>query len=146
MITLMLSLSFYQLTLLVSTTTLHQSVRVQGKLVCNGTGYSDAKVILFQGLLVPLKLAEAKPTKTGDFTVVWSGAKLGKISPTVNIYHKCLYHQPLKFCSRMLSIQVPSDYVITDSDRINATFNIGITNLNIKYSFEIIDCIFGSFS
>ncbi|EYB98086.1 hypothetical protein Y032_0134g1842 [Ancylostoma ceylanicum] len=178
-----------------------QTVQVQGKLICNGSAYFDAKVILFnnqlgrlqlkkrlseavkssfentlrpifanmrlrgrtQGFfglsalrnnvndnlassLVPLQLAETKPNNSGDFTVAWTGSNLVAITPIVNIYHRCHYQQPIKICARVLSIQVPNDYVINNANGPNATYDIGTVNLNIKYTFELVDCIFGAYS
>ncbi|EPB66932.1 Transthyretin-like family protein [Ancylostoma ceylanicum] len=157
-----------------------QTVQVQGKLICNGSAYFDAKVILFNNQLgrlqlkkrlseavkssfentlrpifanmrlrVPLQLAETKPNNSGDFTVAWTGSNLVAITPIVNIYHRCHYQQtikPIKICARVLSIQVPNDYVINNANGPNATYDIGTVNLNIKYTFELVDCIFGAYS
>ncbi|RCN29122.1 Transthyretin-like family protein [Ancylostoma caninum] len=95
---------------------------------------------------VPLQLAETKPNSSGDFTVAWTGSNLVPITPIVNIYHRCHYHQPIRICARVLSIQVPNDYVINNANGPNATYDIGSVNLNIKYTFEMIDCIFGAYS
>ncbi|KIH65956.1 Transthyretin-like family protein [Ancylostoma duodenale] len=95
---------------------------------------------------VPLQLAETKPNSSGDFTVAWSGSNLVPITPIVNIYHRCHYQRPIKICARVLSIQVPKDYVINNANGPNATYDVGTVNLNIKYTFELIDCIFGAYS
>ncbi|KHJ75616.1 Transthyretin-like family protein, partial [Oesophagostomum dentatum] len=95
---------------------------------------------------VPIKLAEARPSVTGDFAISWSGTDFIPIAPVVNIYHRCMFPQPMKLCARVLSMEVPNSYVATSSSRVNATYDIGTANLNIKYSFEMVDCIFGAYS
>ncbi|CAJ0606992.1 unnamed protein product [Cylicocyclus nassatus] len=126
----------------------HESVRVQGTVLCNGTGYPDAKVIFFNHKVVPIKLAEARPIISGAFSIAWSGNELiPPVAPFINIYHRCLFEdQPLKVCSRVLGIEIPRNYVISNSSRVNATYDIGIMNLNLKFTHEIIDCFFGTYS
>ncbi|CAO4365410.1 unnamed protein product [Caenorhabditis nigoni] len=73
-----------------------QSVRVTGKVTCNGSPAENIKVKLYEKEILLDKLLDERSTDTrGSFTLAGSKKELTAIDPHVNIYHKCNYKGPI---------------------------------------------------
>ncbi|CAB3404937.1 unnamed protein product [Caenorhabditis bovis] len=115
-----------------------QSVKVTGKVTCNGSPAENIKVKLYEKEIVLDKLLDERTTdRRGSFVMSGSKKELTAIDPHVNIYHKCNYKGP---CYKKLKIKIPKSF-ITAGEHPDKTFDIGELNLAGSFSGESTDCL-----
>jgi len=117
-----------------------QSTAVRGTLQCDGSGIAGVKVKLYDvDTLDPDDLmAEAYTDSDGKFLLSGHEREVGKITPKLNIYHKC--RDPSALCTQKIAILVPEHY-ISLGEVATSVFDIGTLNLNEKHEGESMDCL-----
>ncbi|CAI5442388.1 unnamed protein product [Caenorhabditis angaria] len=115
-----------------------QSVKVTGKVTCNGQPAENIKTKLYEKEILLDKLLDERATDSaGSFTLSGNKKELTAIDPHVNIYHKCNYNGP---CYKKLKIAIPKSF-ITEGETPDKTFDIGELNLAGSFSGESTDCL-----
>uniref|UniRef100_A0A0M3ID06 Transthyretin-like family protein n=1 Tax=Ascaris lumbricoides TaxID=6252 RepID=A0A0M3ID06_ASCLU len=114
-----------------------QSTGATGKLVCDGTPVSNAKVELYTDRSASPNglMATTTTNSTGDFIVKGHSTKYETFRPHVVISHHCHSER----CERKFSMMVPDSYTKSGS-KPSELFGLGSVELKRKFPTETKTC------
>ncbi|KAL3124273.1 hypothetical protein niasHT_006661 [Heterodera trifolii] len=119
-----------------------QSVTVVGMLKCKGKPSAGTKVKLYDNdhFTTDDLMAQSKTDNYGRFRLGGTAKEITKIDPKLNLYHDCNGDFPFTPCKWKITIKIPKSYITTGS-HAPKVFDIGVLNLEGKFSGQKRDCI-----
>ncbi|CAD5224985.1 unnamed protein product [Bursaphelenchus okinawaensis] len=117
-----------------------QSLAVQGKFMCKGKPAKGVKVKIYDHDTFTMddKMGETKSDAQGFFHIIAKGNEVSRVTPKMNIYHKC--GKLLPICYTKFSIGIPKSY-LTRGSTPKSTYDAGTFNLDAKMPGQSTDCI-----
>ncbi|CAD5231647.1 unnamed protein product [Bursaphelenchus xylophilus] len=117
-----------------------QSLAVQGKFMCKGKPAKGVKVKIYDHDTFTLddKMGETKSDAQGFFHVTGKSNEVTRLTPKMNIYHKC--GKLLPICYTKFSIGIPKNY-LTSGSTPKKTYDAGTFNLDAKMPGQSTDCL-----
>uniref|UniRef100_A0A915JL53 Uncharacterized protein n=1 Tax=Romanomermis culicivorax TaxID=13658 RepID=A0A915JL53_ROMCU len=111
-----------------------QKVSVQGSFFCGKMPATGVLVKLVdKDTVSDDKMASTKTDHTGFFFLSGKEVEVGRIEPTIKVYHTC--RKGVLRCDRKWSMTVPKKYINSEQ-----TMDIGSINLELKIKGETHDC------
>ncbi|CAD5229707.1 unnamed protein product [Bursaphelenchus okinawaensis] len=117
-----------------------QSIAVSGKLICKGKPASGVKVKLYDHDTFTLDdlIAQGKTGPDGTFHLTGTAHEITRITPKLNVYHKCGKLIPI--CDIKFSVGIPKS-AITRGSSAGAEHDVGTFNLENKFPGQGTDCL-----
>ncbi|CAD5233437.1 unnamed protein product [Bursaphelenchus xylophilus] len=113
-----------------------QKISVSGKFICKGKPAKGVKVKLYDHDTFTLDdlIGETKSDASGAFHISGKAHEVTRITPKLNVYHKCGKLIPI--CDNKFSIEIPKRYIDSGS-----TFDAGTLNLEGNFPGQSTDCL-----
>ncbi|KAE9551150.1 hypothetical protein FO519_005637 [Halicephalobus sp. NKZ332] len=117
-----------------------QTVGVRGQVMCNGRPMSGVQVKLWDEDTGPDPddlMSQGNTDMNGRFQLSGTESEMTNIDPRLKIYHTC--DLGINPCKRKLTFTIPSQYISTNGN-VQQWFDLGVLNLNTKFSDESREC------
>ncbi|CAD5233440.1 unnamed protein product [Bursaphelenchus xylophilus] len=140
--TLLVAVTFCSLILITSQISLRpsQSISVSGKLICKGKPAAGVRVKLYDHDTFTMDdlIAKGKTGADGTFHLSGTANEITRITPKLNVYHKCGKLIPI--CDIKFSIGIPKS-AITRGSTAAHEHDVGTFNLENKFPGQGTDCL-----